>query len=138
MIVSLYESDVSAEEEKVKADARILETRTLTTGEKCVAAEADEGTEETHRIGVLYFTLKVISHKPSSRRVVCVVPKTAVKKAVKRNLIKRRIRAILEPLLRTTPDDFVVVTRKGIEGVVFGELRRDLLAAADRLKNKHP
>ncbi len=84
-----------------------------------------------------HLTLKATPHKPSARRVVLVVPKMVVKKATQRNLIKRRIRAILEPLLHDdAARDFVVIARRGIEGLVFSELKNELLAEADRYYKK--
>ncbi len=83
-----------------------------------------------------HLTLKLIPHTPSSRRVVCVIPKTVVKKAVRRNLIKRRIRAIVVPLLVGASHDCVVIARKGIDAITFQELQRELGAAMDHPHKK--
>ncbi|MBI4034258.1 MAG: ribonuclease P protein component [Candidatus Brennerbacteria bacterium] len=55
-----------------------------------------------------------------------VVGKAAVKGAVPRNLLKRRIRAIMRPAIRDSRAGFVIIVKPGAADLTYKELQKEL------------
>ena len=57
-----------------------------------------------------------------------VVGKNTLKKATERNLMKRRIRAILLPISKKTKTSFRVMARPAAAKLTFAEIKKDVLS----------
>lgn len=57
-----------------------------------------------------------------------------IKKATERNLLKRRIRAIMRPVIKQTKTDYMIIVRKEVMGTVFSELEREITAQINKNK----
>jgi len=55
-----------------------------------------------------------------------VISKACIKSAAKRNLVRRRVRAIMRSIVGRESADYCVVVRKGADVVSFEDLRRDV------------
>lgn len=85
----------------------------------------------------MVITLKKIVSKTSKGRCVIIVGKNVEKKAVERNKIKRRLRAILRPLLaeeRKKEQGVRVVARPGIGTTTFRALKQEVESVFDSAK----
>ncbi len=72
----------------------------------------------------------VVKTKPrgsQARRLFLAVGKAVAKKAVARNLLKRRLRAIMKPLLKDENRDFLVIARPGAAEASFRELKNEIM-----------
>ncbi len=58
----------------------------------------------------------------------------AVKKATGRNLLKRRIRAIMRPIIKKTRTDYMIVVKKEAAEIGFSELEREITAQINKNK----
>ena len=76
--------------------------------------------------------LKVVARTAGDRRAVISVSKRVLKSAAARNLIKRRIRVILQPLLSQAVGKLVVTVRQDAAHLSFQELKQELLREAKR------
>lgn len=65
-----------------------------------------------------------------SRLIISVSAKVS-KRAVVRNVIKRRIRVILQPLLKTLKRDFFIVVRPGAANLTFKDLKKQILDSSE-------
>lgn len=79
----------------------------------------------------MVITLKKSISKTSKDRCVIIVGKNVEKKAVGRNKIKRRLRAILHPLLAgdRKKQGVRIVARPGIGAVTFQALKQEVRRA---------
>lgn len=72
----------------------------------------------------------IIKTRPAGRRykpVTVVVGKGVFKKAVERNLLKRRIRGVLMPFSKKLKTDFWVTTKPSVALLDFSELKDEIL-----------
>ena len=67
-------------------------------------------------------------NKPGSQKLplIIVVSAKVAKRAVDRNLLKRRIREIMRPQMSKKKYDYTVITRPGATGLSFKELEEFL------------
>ncbi len=88
------------------------------------------------RVGGTYLTLAIGSvHGRQVRGFACVVSKKAARKAVDRNRIKRRIRAIFQKIIPSLPHPTVVVVyaKSGASNAQIDDLRKDIYPLLTRL-----
>jgi ribonuclease P protein component len=80
-----------------------------------------------------FFSLSIAPHG-SGIKWACVVSKKVAAKAVTRNLIKRRSRSTLTPLLKhaRAPHALVFTAKRGAAEATFAELKNDLHELARR------
>lgn len=73
----------------------------------------------------------VIKKKPSGSQkkpLFIVIKKTEYKKATERNLIKRRIRSVMNPFTKKQKrNDYCVIVKPGVNVVSFQELKNEML-----------
>lgn len=74
---------------------------------------------------MLHFSLRT---SPADRpKLIISVSKKTAKKAVTRNLVKRRVRAVVRPLLpKLTPKTYLLVARPGAENLKGALLKQEL------------
>lgn len=65
------------------------------------------------------------------KRLTIVIGKEVVKGAVQRNLLKRRIRAIVQPVIGQVGDSFVIIVRPGAASLSYPELEKELKRALE-------
>lgn len=66
--------------------------------------------------------------KGFQKKPLLVVVGTSVsKKATERNLVKRRIRAIMRKILKESPKEFTVIAKKGAASISYGDLEEEIL-----------
>jgi len=70
-------------------------------------------------------------HSPNSQKLVVSVSAKFFKKAVVRNLLKRRVRAVLRPFSRKLETPVLVRLLPGADKVVFADLAEDLKKQAN-------
>jgi ribonuclease P protein component len=78
----------------------------------------------------------IIKTRPAGRRkepVTVVVSKSVFKKAVERNLFKRRARSILTPLSKKLKADFWVIAKPSAAILSFSELKAEIM---DQISNR--
>jgi ribonuclease P protein component len=64
--------------------------------------------------------------------VAVSVGKNVFKKASGRNLIKRRVRAILYPISKQEKKSFLVIVKSPVTGKTFGEIKEELIKQIPR------
>jgi len=62
----------------------------------------------------------------SSEGFKIVLGKSVVKKAAHRNLLKRRIRAVLRPIVGDARSGFVIIVRPGANHLTFEQIKEEL------------
>lgn len=72
------------------------------------------------------FIIKTRPFGTQKNPLIVTVSKKTAKRAVDRNLIKRRIRAIMRPYLKTPNKDFMIIAKSGIIEVPFSELKKQI------------
>jgi len=150
----LYEKSLPAEEAQARANTWLFAQAREFARPKDACAPASQGPRETfcvmskhdrltradfrrvgqggRRIHGAYFSL-LVSRLPEGRRgprFTCVVSKKVSPKATRRNLIKRRCREIIRPLLREVVSGRALVfyAKSGAVSATFGDIERDLKA----------
>jgi ribonuclease P protein component len=86
--------------------------------------------QKSHRVRGSFFTLATTPLLSStSPKTACIVSKKVAKSAVDRNRIKRRVRAILTPLMPYIKDRVALVfyAHTGSSVADFGDLSKDIL-----------
>lgn len=73
--------------------------------------------------------VKKVKKEIQEKSLFIAVSKAAVPSAVKRNLLKRRIRAIIRPFVERGGNNFFVVVKKGADMVSFEDLKREIVKA---------
>lgn len=73
-------------------------------------------------------TIKTNTSGFQKKPLVVVTGKAVSKKAVARNLVKRRITAIVRPLLPKIARDVTVIARAGSAEVSFRDLKEEIVA----------
>ncbi len=61
-----------------------------------------------------------------------LVGKASIKSAAKRNLVRRRIKAIMRPFLLERKNDFYIIVKKGANVVSFENLEKEITQAAKK------
>ncbi|HXF44236.1 MAG TPA: ribonuclease P protein component [Candidatus Paceibacterota bacterium] len=59
--------------------------------------------------------------------MVISIGKGVARKAVTRNLLKRRIRAVMRPILKEKEGYFSVIARPGAAEATFADIKREIL-----------
>ena len=62
-----------------------------------------------------------------------VVSKKVAKKAVQRNLLKRRIRAIVNTTAQKKEKNLMIITKAGVEKLSFQELKQEIVSQLNKL-----
>jgi ribonuclease P protein component len=70
--------------------------------------------------------------KNQGKPLKVIISKGAVKSAVGRNLLKRRIRAIMRPATAEPEDAFIVIARPGAADLSYDELRKELIREVEK------
>lgn len=71
--------------------------------------------------------IKIKKRSDQRTQLVIVVGKNTARKATERNLLKRRIRAIMQPYVhKRQGDGFIVVARPGSAALSFRELKQKI------------
>lgn len=109
-----------AKKEKTKSDSRIPETHAHEEREKGAFAKTGQGAKARR-------TVKLIVVKPSKSFRIVVSKKVAAQ-AVKRNLIKRRLREAIRAIhtFSTGPPNIAIIALPSIVGKRFQEIKEDL------------
>lgn len=81
-----------------------------------------------------FFSVKVKKNKNITGRRFFIIPSTVSKKAVVRNKLRRRARAIVGGAGLDKNLDLVVFLKKGSDALSFGQLREELLRAVNGIK----
>ncbi len=71
----------------------------------------------------------VVRVKPrgsQAKRLFLAVGTAVSKKAVVRNLLKRRLRAVMRPILKDNKEDFLVIAKPGAQLLTFAELKEEV------------
>jgi len=68
-----------------------------------------------------------VSRGNKKKSVTVIVGKSVAKKAVERNRLKRRIRAIVHPLVKKSAKNYVIIAQPGSAKASFNELREEIL-----------
>lgn len=121
-----YESNVPAKQTQAEEDARILEAGNDVW--RALGAPASSVEKETSSRDVS--AVRVIKRRAGggkTPRLLIAVGKSVSPLATKRNLLKRRIRAIMRPVLKTSPFSYKVVAGKGALAIPFSTLKSELL-----------
>ncbi len=71
-------------------------------------------------------SLKRIKEESGKPRLVFVIPQKQFPKSVMRNKIKRRLRVILNPVLKKREGSYTVFARRGAEALSFSELKHEI------------
>jgi ribonuclease P protein component len=73
--------------------------------------------------------LFVVKRNPKRRgkSLKVILGKSVAKRAVLRNLLKRRIRAVMQPIISESDADFVIIVRPGAADLSYEELRKELV-----------
>jgi ribonuclease P protein component len=120
-----YESNISAKQAQAEENARISQAGKNGRWPFCASAPTVERKKTSY--GVSY--VRVARRKAgigALPRLIIVVGKNVSPLAVKRNLLKRRIRAIMRPALKTSPFSYKVVAGKEALTAPFVALRDEL------------
>lgn len=72
----------------------------------------------------MYLEIKIKPKRSLKKPIMIIIFKNFSKKAVERNLIKRRIRAILRPLIKN--NDFLVFVRPAAKNLNFLMLKKEI------------
>ncbi len=72
-----------------------------------------------------FFVVKKNPERPGTLRVV--LGKSVAKKTVTRNLLKRRIKAAIRPVIGRSSPGFVIIVRPGAASLTYDELRREIV-----------
>ncbi len=132
VIIEEYGTDLSAEKKEKKADARVFKAHKIPRRKECASKKKSEETEAIKRVNAPAVLIRVVMHAPGERRAVISISKKILKSAAARNLIKRRIRVILQPLLPRATGKLVVTVKRNATPLSFGELKKELLREAER------
>ncbi len=73
----------------------------------------------------MYLEVKIKPKKSLKKPIMIIIFKNYSKKAVERNLIKRRIRAILRPFIKE--NDFLVLVKPEAKQLNFLQLKEEIL-----------
>ena len=72
------------------------------------------------------FVIKTNPRGPQRKPLVVVIGTRVSKKATERNLLRRRIKAIMQPIVRKLERDFVVIVKPGAERLTYQELKNEI------------
>lgn len=146
---SAHETHVAAKEAQARSHTRLFEARCLRYWSSHAPAPSPQGPRSPLRLGMKashrlstadfktmrivrrvhgrFFSLAVAPH-PHGPKWACVVSKKVSAKAVVRNRLKRRARAILAPLLKHADSRYAFVfhARRTAAGASFAEIRQDI------------
>jgi len=81
------------------------------------------------RVDGTYFSLSVsVGGVGTSTKTACIISKKAIHKAIDRNKIKRRVREIARPLIRSTQDPihFIFYTKQTALKASYKNLKADI------------
>lgn len=122
---SSNEPDLPTKKKEAGENARVFTALGDPSWACSFEATASEGQKTPHAVNAV----RVIQQRlrADAPELVVVVGKTVAKKAATRNLIKRRVRAILHPFLETPMCSYKVIIGKGAATLSFAELRKELL-----------
>lgn len=70
--------------------------------------------------------VKVRSKGSQKKQLIIVVGKNVSKKATQRNLLKRRMRAIMQPVLKESSKDYTIIIRPEALNLSYQELRKEV------------
>jgi ribonuclease P protein component len=79
--------------------------------------------------------IKTGPSRQGGKAVSVLVGKNVFGSAVKRNLLKRRIRAILTPLVRGTGSKFIIIAKPSSASASFKEIKEEILNQIGKIKN---
>ncbi len=68
--------------------------------------------------------------------LIISLSKKNIKKATERNLLKRRIRTIMRPVLNNSKLDYTIIVKKEAANMRFGEIKKEILSATNNKKGK--
>jgi len=71
----------------------------------------------------------VVKIKPrgsQAKQLLLIVGGAVAKKAVVRNRLKRRLRAIMRPILKDKDNDFLIIARPGAAEATFSALKEEI------------
>lgn len=71
-----------------------------------------------------FFVIKRAPKEPGTLKVV--LGKNIAKKSATRNLLKRRVRAVIRPMVGKSEPGFVVIAKPGAADKTYKELRKEL------------
>ncbi len=80
--------------------------------------------------------LKIGPRSTARHRLKIVLGKSVARQAVQRNLIKRRVRAVLNPLVRRWPNELVVLVRPEAAKKTYAALAKELTAGLGTLRRQ--
>jgi len=97
-------------------------------------------TRHSHLFTLVYLPQQVLEHetKPSTSRFSVIIGSKIAKKAVDRNLFKRRIHEIIQANLASLPleNDFLIIPKKEILTKKYQELEIDLMTLFKQIPRK--
>lgn len=73
-----------------------------------------------------FLTIKTKSRGSQKKPLIIIVGKKVAKKAVERNLLKRRIKAIMRPVLKRSKLDYAIFVRSEAREASFKELGEEI------------
>lgn len=74
-----------------------------------------------------FLDIRILKSGSLGKPVIIIIGRKVVKKAVQRNLLKRRIKAILQPIAKEKDKNYLVKIRLEAVKASFGELKTDIL-----------
>lgn len=77
-------------------------------------------------------TLLVVKKAPKNQKkpLRVVLSKGVAKRAVVRNLLKRRIKAVMRPVIEEADTGFVIIVRPGAASLSYKEIEEELVGKA--------
>ncbi|GEM_PF-5549462 len=127
-----YGTNISTEEKKEKTYTRVFKARAIPGREKHASEKKGKETEAIKRLNVPPAPLTITTQSRGARGAAIFISKKAIRNASARNLIKRRIRAILQPLPPRITNKLVVRVRQGAAPLSFQELKKELLKGMEK------
>ena len=118
-----YVKNISTKQEKKKENTRISRPKTNSWGKECAAAPTGAGEKKTFGVATSRFFI-VRRIRGAKKPFFVSVSKSVAKKATERNLLKRRVRAIMGKN-DIIGGPYCVIVKPAARMVSFEELRKD-------------
>jgi len=86
------------------------------------------------RVKMAAVFVKMRSRGFQKKPLIVSVSAKIIKKATERNFLKRRIRAIMRPIIKKTKTDYMIIVKKEAMDTAFSELEREITAQTNKNK----